>query len=276
MEISRLFRHAAKMSRAALRRAGFDITRYPPFDKRQELEMKIALLTRNTVTCGMFTGLILPEGNSWGEGDRASKLLGLYEKELEPSLKDVECSEPGIVINVGCADGFYALGLARLIPNAKVVAYDIDQQAQEVCRVGRRLNNLDGDFEIRGYCSAEELQDLTQMSNRPFALIDCEGGERELLLSTSYDYANTRMIVECHDFLDRRITSELINKFSKTHKIELIEQGGKNPFTSEITTGWAENDLWLIVSERRPERMHWLYLTPQLTPQPRTLLRSDE
>ena len=174
--------------------------------QRQELERKIALLTGNTVTCGLFTGLILPDEQSWGD-DRGSKILGLYEKELEPALKDVVRSEPDVVMNIGCAEGFYALGLARLIPNAKVIAYDIDERAQKICKHGRQLNNLNGAFEIRGYCSAEELQNLTQISKRPFALIDCEGGERELLLSRNYDFANTSMIVECHDFLDRSITS---------------------------------------------------------------------
>jgi hypothetical protein len=204
----------------------------------------------------------MAEEHSWADGDRGSKLLGLYEKELEPALNDVVCTEPDVVINIGCAEGYYALGLARLLPNAKVFAFDIDQRAQEICECGRQLNKLDGTFEVRGYCSAQELQDLTQNSKRPFALIDCEGGERDLLLSGSYDFANTRMIVECHDFIDPNITYELMKKFAKTHAIEMIEQGGKNPFTSEVTRGWAEEDLWLVFSERRPERMHWLYLKP--------------
>jgi hypothetical protein len=261
VKINWSLRRFTKMPRAAFRRMGFDVTRYPLslIDKRQELEKKIALLTRNTVTCGLFTGLILPDAN---HSDRGSKLLGLYEKELESALRNVVGSEPDVVINVGCADGFYALGIARLIPNAKVFAYDIDQRAQRICEIAQQLNNLDGIFEIRGYCSPEELHQLTKKSKRPFALIDCEGGERELLLSRSYDYANTKMIVECHDFLDRNITTELINKFSKTHAIELIEQGAKNPFASEVTKGWAESDLWLVVSEQRPERMHWLNMTP--------------
>src|SRR5262249_1068896 len=194
-DMETFLRQFTKVPRAALRRVGFDICRYPPPDRRVELERKIALLTGNTVTYGLFTGLILPDEESWGH-HRGSKILGLYEKELESALKDVVRSEPDVVVNIGCAEGFYALGLARLIPNVKVIAYDIDERAQKICEHGRQLNNLDGAFEIRGYCSAEELQNLTQISKRPFALIDCEGGERELLLSTNYDFANTSMIVE--------------------------------------------------------------------------------
>ena len=262
MKSARLLRQFTRVPRAALRRVGFDVCRYPPTYRRQELLRKITILTGNKVTCGLFAGLILPDDQLRGDDDRGSKILGLYEKELEPALKDVVRWEPDVVVNIGCADGFYALGLARLIPNAKVIAYDIDERAQKICEQGRQLNNIKGAFEIRGYCSAEELQNIIQISKRPFALVDCEGGERELLLSRHYDFSNVSMIVECHDFLDRSITSRLINKFSKTHSIELIEQGGRNPFEFEITKGWAESDLWLIVSERRPEQMHWLSLRP--------------
>jgi hypothetical protein len=255
----RLLHQIVKWPRRGFRRTGFDICRYPPSNRRQELEQKIALLAKNTVTCGLFKGLILPEQQSW-RNDQGTKILGLYEKELEPVLQDVVNSKPDVVINIGCAEGFYALGLARLVPNAKVFAYDISQRAQEICELGRQLNNLDGAFEIRGYCSADELESLTQHSNRPFVLIDCEGGERDLLLSKNYDFANVTMIIECHDFLDRRITGDLINKFSRTHSVELIEQGAKNPFKCELTKGWPESDLWLIVSEERPEKMHWLNL----------------
>jgi hypothetical protein len=122
------------MPRAALRRAGFDINRYPPVNRRQELARKIAHQTGNIVTSGLFAGLILPNEISWGDGDQASKLLGLYEKELEPALETVVQSKPDAVIVVGCPEGFYALRLARLILNAKLFAYDTDQRAQQIAR----------------------------------------------------------------------------------------------------------------------------------------------
>jgi len=260
MNIGSLLRKFRSTPRSVFRWAGYDIIRYPSINRRRALEHTIACLTRNTVSSGLFSGLTLIDEESWG--DLGSKLLGLYESELAPVLKDVIQSAPDIVINVGCAEGFYALGLAKLIPTAKVFAYDIDREARRICAAGAKINALDKALEIRGYCSAEELQRITKSAEHPFAIIDCEGGERELLLSTSYDYANTRFIIECHDFLDRTITDDLINKFMTTHTIEIIMQGGRNPFSSDIIKEWAENDLWLVVSEQRPERMRWLNLTP--------------
>jgi len=40
---------------------------------------------------------------------------------------------------------------------------------------------------------------------------------------------------------------------------------GKNPFGHPITADWKEDDLWAVVSEGRPERMHWLYMVPLTT-----------
>lgn len=265
MTVSELFSRFAESPRAVLRRCGFDITRFPP--RRQRLEKEVARLTRNAVASGLFAGLLIPDEESWGEywptlNDWGPKLLGFYELELQPALEDVVQSASDVIINVGCGDGYYALGLARLLPNAKIVAYDTDEVSRKICDVGRALNNLKGDIQIGSYCSAEELKSTTQLFKRPFALIDCEGGERQLLLGTDYQYANTRMIIECHDNLDPNITHDLIQKFSKTHVVELIEQGARNPFTSEVTKGWPENDLWLLVSERRLQAMHWLHLKP--------------
>jgi hypothetical protein len=265
MEIRSLFSLPMKLSRATLRLTGFDITRYPRRlrpDRRQELERRIRILTENTVTGGIFSGLVLSEEEAWvGQG---SKLLGLYENELQPILVDVVRSGPDTIINVGCADGYYALGLARLLKDAKVFAYDINERAQNICEIGRKLNSLNESLVIGGYCSATELQNVIRNSQRPFALIDCEGGERELLLSDEYDFANAQILVECHDFVDRNITPDIVRKFSRTHTIQVIEQGARNPFLSEVTRDWAEDDLWLIVSESRPERMHWLNLIPNI------------
>ena len=50
----------------------------------------------------------------WGDFDMASKLLGFYEDELYPYVEEViNVWKPDHVLNVGCADGFYGIGMAR-------------------------------------------------------------------------------------------------------------------------------------------------------------------
>jgi hypothetical protein len=259
MNLGNSLRRLATAPRWLLRRAGLDIVRYRgEGSRRQELENKLASITDNTITTGPFKGVRLPVSESWG--DRGSKLLGFYEQELHPYIEAVIEWKPDIVLNVGCAEGYYAIGMAKRIPGAKSLAYDLDPRAQLACKTARDINHVD--LVVLGLCTNAELRIRTEKAERPFMLIDCEGGERELLLSNEYSYPNARIIVECHDFIDRSITSSLIDKFSPTHLIQTIKQTGRNPFCHAITAGWAENDLWLLVSERRPERMHWLYMTP--------------
>lgn len=236
-------------------------------ERIRELQTKIMRATNGTVVSGLFSGLRLTSEISWGEGSRGdigSKLLGFYEMELQPVLEAIVKLEPDLIANVGCAEGFYALGLARLLPNVQVLAFDIDERAQKICKLGRQINEINGNFEVRGYCSPEALQKIAEAAERPVLLIDCEGFERDLLLRTSYDYPSAHIIVECHDFLDRDITTDLVRKFSRTHVVEVIEQGGRNPHISAIMRGWGESDMWLVVSENRPESMHWLYMRPRL------------
>jgi hypothetical protein len=260
MSLNTALRRLENGLRWLLRRAGLDIVRYPahyPGARRQELENKLAFITHNTIIAGPFKGVRLPTSGM----DRGSKLLGFYEQELRTSIEAVIEWNPDVVLNVGCAEGYYAIGLATRIPSARCFAYDLDLLAQVACKSARDVNHVD--LVVLGRCTDAELRERSEKAERPFMLIDCEGGERELLLSNEYNYPNARIIVECHDFVDRSITSSLINKFSQTHSIQQIKQEGRNPFCYPLTASWPDNDLWLLVSERRPERMHWLYMTPQ-------------
>jgi hypothetical protein len=278
-----VLRRLAKGPRWLLRRAGLDIVRYRGeggsrqhlwnvqhslsdelarsrqhlWNVQHSLSDELARLTDDTITAGPFKGARLPV--SWR--DRGSKLLGFYEQELHPFIEAVIEWKPDVVLNVGCAEGYYAIGMAKRIPGAKSFAYDLDPLAQAACKTTRNVNHVD--LVVLGLCTDAELRERTEKAERPFMLVDCEGGERELLVSNQYSYPNARIIVECHDFVDRSITSSLVDKFSQTHSIQTIKQAGRNPFSHPITASWAENDLWVVVSERRPERMHWLYMMPK-------------
>ena len=55
-----------------------------------------------------------------------SNYFGLYNKRY---LSDYQT-----VVNVGCAEGYYAIGMARLMPNSLFLAFDINPKAIECCR----------------------------------------------------------------------------------------------------------------------------------------------
>jgi hypothetical protein len=63
----------------------------------------------------------------------AAKVLGVYERETAEFLRDAMRRSYDVIVNVGCAEGYYAVGLARHFANAKVFAFDIQRREQAFC-----------------------------------------------------------------------------------------------------------------------------------------------
>src|SRR5262245_39167245 len=148
MNLSNALRRLAKPPRWLLRRAGLDIVRYRgEGSRKQELENKLASITDDTITGGPFKGARLSVSSS----DRGSQLLGFYEQELHPFIEAVIEWKPDVVVNVGCAEGYYAIGMAKRIPDAKSFAYDLDPLAQIACKTARDINHID--LVVLGLCT---------------------------------------------------------------------------------------------------------------------------
>jgi methylase of polypeptide subunit release factors len=105
------------------------------------------------------------------------KLLGSYERELHPWIERICRGQYTEIIDVGCAEGYYAVGLARRLPNVKVYAYDIDADARQLCKAMARLNGIADRVTVRGACDAEELLSIP-ISGRGLIISDCGGYEK--------------------------------------------------------------------------------------------------
>lgn len=226
--------------------------------RHRELTNRIRTNTNETVQSGPFASMIIP-----GEaGDCACKLLGFYEIDIVPVIEEIAATAPDVVINVGCADGYYAVGLARLLPAAKVYAFDRSQYARDFCQRMAEANGVAGRLQVEGLCTTATLSKLAQGARAPFVLIDIEGGECELLSNAASQLANATLLIECHDFVDRSITRRLLEEFVHTHEARRINQGPRNPHDMRILGSLPEDDRWMMISEHRPEPMHWLLLSP--------------
>jgi len=61
---------------------------------------------------GPFAGMAYVEDAT--EGALAPRLIGTYEDELHPYLAEALAADPEVILDIGCAEGYYAAGLARL------------------------------------------------------------------------------------------------------------------------------------------------------------------
>ena len=104
--------------------------------KQKVMTEKEAILKKKfsnlTVADGPFKGMVYPDFIAYGSA-MYPKLLGCYESELNASLESFLKTDYHSIVDIGCAEGYYAVGVAMRLPNAIVYAYDIDKKAMEAC-----------------------------------------------------------------------------------------------------------------------------------------------
>jgi hypothetical protein len=192
------------------------------------------------------------------------KLLGAFELELRPMLEKVLDKENQIrvVLNVGCAEGYYAVGLALKLPGTTVHAFDADPSFRLMCSRMASLNGVADCISVHDAVTAAGLQAFLQTES-VFVVCDCEGCELELLDPARAPGLRTAtIIVELHDFVDDRISSTIIGRFRGTHDIQIIGSHGRDARRYPELDGLSHEDAALALSEARPGPMEWAWMQP--------------
>jgi hypothetical protein len=214
------------------------------------------------VIAGPFVGLTYPAWAGGWMADVGSKHTGSYEAGVHDLVECVIRGDPAVIVDIGCAEGYYAVGLARRLPGAKVLAIDISLKARVLCRVLAWRNRVTPSVTVRSRY-APGMAARYERSDRPmFFLFDCEGAEKELANPERFpELAKAILIVELHEFIHPNILEVLTTRFSETHKITLRAEA---PFTPalEVLAGWTPDDQAAFLSERRPAPMRWVAFTP--------------
>lgn len=215
--------------------------------------------TKGVVQTGPFTGMKLLTERSWDDGSLGCQLLGTYEEELHDTFfweyeRLGRLANPKIV-NVGCAEGYYAVGLARALPKATVWAVDVSEDA---FRLTIETANANG-VTINIKAAIGEV-----MADADLIVMDCEGYETIYLDFEKFPtLKKSTIIVECHDSAGVPITKILQERFSATHDIQNIIEGARNPNRFKILHCLHSLDRWAAVSEGRPCIMNWLVMRPK-------------
>ncbi len=195
------------------------------------------------------------------------KLLGSYEQELWPSLRHLASLPITHVINIGCAEGYYTAGLARLLPQATIHAFDCLETARESTRRMAAANSVSERVTIGGACDAVTLSRLPLQGAVVF--IDCEGAEFDILDPVvAPGLAGSWLLVELHDFVDPRITPELRRRFGKTHQIEIIDAAPRHPRDFPSLSAFPPAQQRLALDENRnchgiATHQQWAFMRPR-------------
>ena len=169
---------------------------------------------------GPLKGLDFIEQSS--EGCHIAKLIGCYEQPLQPYISAAISKGYTTVLNIGCAEGYYAVGFAIKMPNIKSLAFDTDPKSQAACRKLAMKNKVDDRVEVGGIFLPEDFAKYADDSVLIFC--DIEGAEDELLNpESSPALESMEIIVESHECFRNGITKRLIERFTRTHNVQLIE-----------------------------------------------------
>ena len=218
-----------------------------------------------SVLAGPFQGLAYPQLDSAGS-TLLPKLLGTYESELHPVIRSLTGLKFSVIVDIGCAEGYYAVGLSRLFPTAKVFAYDISPKARDLCAAMAQVNGA-GNIAVRGFCDRNELLALPT-ADPHLVLSDCEGYEKELFDRAVIEHLRSSyFIIELHDFKDRAISRMIPPLFSATHKVEIISSVPDREKAARYRSAFLYNcdsfEREVAFAENRPEIMQWLVARPR-------------
>jgi len=233
------------------------------WQRKSELLDIIYERTEGKVYQGPFKGMSIVRKFSWGDGDTAGKLLGIYENELYPAISHLTKElDFDLVLNIGCAEGYYGLGLARNFPDTLCALFDINPTAISICRENAKVNNINN-VQFNTDCSVENIRSYLAKAERPFVVMDVEGHERVLLdLETIPELSKTTVIVESHDCNIPGTTDLIVDRFKETHDVYTIPQGAKNPYI-DILFDLCDSDKMLLCCESRPSTMTWAVMVPK-------------
>ena len=233
-------------------------------DKIKEDKLKF-LFKDLTVLNGPFKGMKYPDFNSHGSA-LFPKLLGSYESELHADLEIILKCEYDVVIDIGCAEGYYAVGIAMRMPKAQIYAYDLNEEAIKACREMSELNNVQDRINLDSFCNDKTLATFN-FGKRGLIISDCEGYEISLFTPESVaNLVNCDVLIELHDLYNEKISLEIERVFEKSHHIKKVysESTFKRLLNFKEASLLSNDEINQFMRERNGI-MAWALLTPKIT-----------
>lgn len=193
------------------------------------------------------------------------KILGTYEKEIHAVIEAIIARRPACIIDIGAAEGYYAVGFALRLPDCKVVAFESDPRGQELLRQLALLNGVADRIEIKGHCSLEGLEaSLAANLENCVIICDAEGAEFELLDPSKIpNLIHAAQLVELHPWEKPNVNLEA--RFRPLASCSIIRSLPRVPsdFPPSVGPFLSIAHQLACMSELRPSEMEWLWIEPK-------------
>ena len=231
--------------------------------KRIDLSNKVSKIFNNTVQEGPFKGMIISEDQFWGPGDKASKILGLYEKEIQDLINQIqEKNNFPTFIDIGGADGFFAVGSVKnnLFKNCEV--FEISKRGRQSIEESAIKNNVADLISIKSEANEKTLSSIENINNSVI-LCDIEGSEYDLFSENLIKNMHpSNVIIEIHKNPDISL-NEFEDKFKNLFSINKITQEPRSLKGFGELKNFNDNNRSLLASEGRSYIQEWWHLSPK-------------
>ena len=232
--------------------------------KRDLIGKKIFDNYSGVIAYGEFKGTQLQGASEWsGYRDTGTKILGLYEKQvvdwiaLQPRRFD-------LFVDIGAADGFYAIGLLKKNLVGSAITYEISMGDRAVCKSMSQLNSVTNQISIKDKAEKIDLIQVLSSNLHTLILVDIEGSEFDLIDAEVLETGKDKFfVIEIHARIGTKKFIEFFRLCQTFHECEVIT-GTKKDFPSDdFTNNLSDNERSLLMSEGRPYQMGWIVLSPK-------------
>jgi|GEM_PF-3129120 len=197
-------------------------------------------------------------------GPIVPRWMGTYEPQLHSWIGHVLEGSYDAFIDIGAAEGYYAVGIARRRPDLQVITFEADlfsRRAQRRLAALNQVNNL----RIESVCNHERLEHV--LSLHPFVLCDIEGGEFELIdPARCPGLGRADLVIEIHpleNYSVMEVAKIIANRFEITHTAQTVTDDDglrRNLLRLLRVQGLKTPQLDEFACEQRPSSNLWLAL----------------
>jgi hypothetical protein len=227
--------------------------------RRSRLKLDYVSRFGNRVASGPFTGMRLRP-----EFSELPKFLGTYEGVLNENVRGLLARHYDVVLNIGCAEGYYAVGVALALPNVRVEAFDLDPIQRARCQANADLNGVGDRIEIGAEFKGAQFGGFGD--KRVLVICDIEGGEVDLIDPSRWRGLEAMdFLIELHEDRMEDMLGAFKRRFDVTHDLTYVRRQLTEDLAQVEKIFGNEMDQLAAIYENRFGPTAWLIALSRMT-----------
>lgn len=227
--------------------------------RHRALAEELCNVTDGLVQSGVFQGMkYMPKASGSMLGP---KILGTYEREIHGWIENAIGKDYDTLIDIGAAEGFYAVGFLCRSPNLRTHSFDLNRDCHHLQSRLAELNRVQDRLKIHHGFEHEWFEKHLPALGKVLFFVDVDGAENELLDTDRYPLLrDVDLIVETHDCFVPAVTDRLIDRFKTTHDVERVSSRTRRLEDLPALAKFTVRQKLELANEHRPPQ-EWLSLS---------------